>query len=61
MAVPKKRTSKSKKKTRKAVWTAKVDKAALKAFSDAHSVLTGRSGTFYYAADKKKYLNKKNK
>nr|YP_009346650.1 ribosomal protein L32 [Huperzia serrata]YP_010424529.1 ribosomal protein L32 [Huperzia crispata]YP_011031893.1 ribosomal protein L32 [Huperzia selago]YP_011031980.1 ribosomal protein L32 [Huperzia kunmingensis]YP_209569.1 ribosomal protein L32 [Huperzia lucidula]Q5SD01.1 RecName: Full=Large ribosomal subunit protein bL32c; AltName: Full=50S ribosomal protein L32, chloroplastic [Huperzia lucidula]ATV96618.1 ribosomal protein L32 [Huperzia serrata f. longipetiolata]WRB00917.1 ribosomal prot len=51
MAVPKKRTSKSKKKTRKAVWTAKADKAAVEAFSRARSVLTGRSSSFYYAAN----------
>nr|YP_009988015.1 ribosomal protein L32 [Phlegmariurus phlegmaria]QNL17825.1 ribosomal protein L32 [Phlegmariurus phlegmaria] len=51
MAVPKKRTSKSKKKTRKALWTAKAKKAAVKAFSQARSVLTGRPSSFYYAAN----------
>nr|YP_009973908.1 ribosomal protein L32 [Danaea sellowiana]QNH93793.1 ribosomal protein L32 [Danaea sellowiana] len=53
MAVPKKRTSKSKKRIRKNVWREKTKKIALKAFSLAQSILTGRSKSFYYATDKK--------
>nr|YP_009732824.1 ribosomal protein L32 [Buxbaumia aphylla]QHU77166.1 ribosomal protein L32 [Buxbaumia aphylla] len=48
MAVPKKRTSKSKKKIRKTVWKEKAIQARIKAFSLAQSILTGRSKSFYY-------------
>nr|YP_010981857.1 ribosomal protein L32 [Lygodium flexuosum]YP_010981947.1 ribosomal protein L32 [Lygodium merrillii]UYS92509.1 ribosomal protein L32 [Lygodium flexuosum]UYS92599.1 ribosomal protein L32 [Lygodium merrillii] len=48
MAVPKKRTSKSKKKIRNQVWKGKSIEEALKASSLARSVLTGRSKSFYY-------------
>ena len=48
MAVPKKRTSKSKKNTRKAVWKKKADKTAKKALSLAKSVLRGKSTSFIY-------------
>nr|YP_004021289.1 ribosomal protein L32 [Isoetes flaccida]YP_009498651.1 ribosomal protein L32 [Isoetes butleri]YP_009498735.1 ribosomal protein L32 [Isoetes melanospora]YP_009498903.1 ribosomal protein L32 [Isoetes valida]YP_009499347.1 ribosomal protein L32 [Isoetes engelmannii]YP_009528773.1 ribosomal protein L32 [Isoetes mattaponica]YP_009536149.1 ribosomal protein L32 [Isoetes graniticola]YP_009555562.1 ribosomal protein L32 [Isoetes malinverniana]YP_009555646.1 ribosomal protein L32 [Isoetes piedmon len=48
MAVPKKRTSKSKKKSRKTVWTEKANRAAVKAFPLAQSISTGRSNSFYY-------------
>nr|QWW92235.1 ribosomal protein L32 [Acrolejeunea sandvicensis] len=48
MAVPKKRTSKSKKKIRKNVWLNKTNKIALKALSLAKSILTNRSKSFYY-------------
>nr|YP_010265903.1 ribosomal protein L32 [Botrychium ternatum]UHY94472.1 ribosomal protein L32 [Botrychium ternatum] len=53
MAVPKKRTSKSKKKIRRSVWRKKTDGIASKAFSLAQSILTGRSKSFYYAANNK--------
>nr|YP_009867473.1 ribosomal protein L32 [Campylium stellatum]QKG04665.1 ribosomal protein L32 [Campylium stellatum] len=48
MAVPKKRTSKSKKKIRETIWKEKANQARLKAFSLAQSILTGRSKSFYY-------------
>lgn len=43
MAVPKKRTSKAKKKIRETIWREKANQARLKAFSLAQSILTGRS------------------
>nr|YP_010881391.1 ribosomal protein L32 [Moerckia flotoviana]WIA67344.1 ribosomal protein L32 [Moerckia flotoviana] len=49
MAVPKKRTSKSKTKIRKSVWKSKANGVALKASSLAKSILTNRSKSFYYA------------
>jgi len=49
MAVPKKRTSKSKKNTRKSVWKKKADKAAQKSLSLAKSVLQGQSTSFIYS------------
>jgi large subunit ribosomal protein L32 len=48
MAVPKKRTSKSKKNSRKAVWKRKADKEAQKALSLAKSVLRGQASSFIY-------------
>nr|QEG98413.1 ribosomal protein L32 [Burmannia itoana]QEG98417.1 ribosomal protein L32 [Burmannia itoana] len=48
MAVPKKRTSISKKHIRKNNWKKKGDLAALKAFSLAKSVYTRNSKSFYY-------------
>nr|QKV46158.1 ribosomal protein L32 [Selliguea yakushimensis] len=48
MAVPKKRTSGSKKKIRNRTWKARPAKVASVAFSLAQSVLTGRSTSFYY-------------
>nr|YP_009732907.1 ribosomal protein L32 [Diphyscium foliosum]QHU77249.1 ribosomal protein L32 [Diphyscium foliosum] len=54
MAVPKKRTSKSKKKIRGTIWTEKATQARIKAFSLAQSILTGRSKSFYYTANDKK-------
>lgn len=53
MAVPKKRTSKSKTKIRRSVWKDKADKTALKAFSLAKSILTNRSKSFYYTINQK--------
>jgi large subunit ribosomal protein L32 len=47
MAVPKKKTSKSKRDKRKATWKGKAAKAAQKALSMGKSVLSGRS-TFVY-------------
>ena len=51
MAVPKKRTSKSKKKIRETIWKEKANQARLKAFSLAQSILKGRSKSFYYTTD----------
>lgn len=53
MAVPKKRTSKSKKKIRETVWKEKAKEARIKAFSLAQSILTGRSKSFYYTTNEK--------
>nr|QNH93703.1 ribosomal protein L32 [Christensenia aesculifolia] len=53
MAVPKKRTSKSKKRIRKSVWREKTKKFALKAFSLAQSILTGRSKSFFYTTNER--------
>nr|BBC20904.1 ribosomal protein L32 [Podlechiella vogelii subsp. fatimensis]BBC20905.1 ribosomal protein L32 [Podlechiella vogelii subsp. vogelii] len=47
MAVPKKRTSRSKKKIRKTFWKKKAYWTALKAFSLAPSILTGKSKSFF--------------
>jgi len=53
MAVPKKRTSISKKKIRKNFWKKKGYKAALKAFSLAQSIIiTGNSRSFLYCEKK---------
>nr|AHZ58023.1 ribosomal protein L32 [Tmesipteris elongata]AHZ58035.1 ribosomal protein L32 [Tmesipteris elongata] len=49
MAVPKKRTSKSRKRIRKNVWKEKNDRIASRVSSLAQSILTGRSKSFYYA------------
>ena len=48
MAVPKKRTSKSKKNARKANWKRKGYKAAQKSFSLAKSMLKGKTTSFVY-------------
>lgn len=48
MAVPKKKTSKSKRDKRKATWKNKAAVAAQKALSLGKSVLTGRSESFIY-------------
>jgi large subunit ribosomal protein L32 len=48
MAVPKKRTSKSKKNSRKASWKRKANKEAQKALSLAKSVLRGQPTSFIY-------------
>ncbi len=50
MAVPKKRTSKSKKNSRLANWSNKADLQAKKALSLAKSVLSGSSTSFVYSA-----------
>nr|QHB78071.1 ribosomal protein L32 [Diplazium assimile] len=52
MAVPKKRTSGSKKKIRNHAWKARSAGVASKASSLAQSVLTGRSKSFYYVTEK---------
>ena len=49
MAVPKKRTSKSKKKSRKANWKRKSYKAAQKSLSLAKSMLRGKTTSFVYS------------
>ena len=51
MAVPKKKTSKSKRDHRKAHWKRKAAKEAEKALSLGKSVLTGRSNSFVYPSD----------
>ncbi|WP_413166310.1 50S ribosomal protein L32 [Capilliphycus salinus ALCB114379] len=51
MAVPKKKTSKSKRDMRKAHWKRKARLEAEKALSLGKSVLTGRSGSFVYPSD----------
>ena len=48
MAVPKKRTSKSKKKTRKSNWKRKGYYAAEKSLSLSKSLLTGKPISFIY-------------
>ncbi len=48
MAVPKKKTSKSKRNQRNSVWRAKASDAAAKALSLGKSVLTGRAKGFVY-------------
>ena len=48
MAVPKKRTSKSKKNSRKANWKQKGYKAAQKSLSLAKSMLKGKTTSFVY-------------
>nr|QKV46429.1 ribosomal protein L32 [Glaphyropteridopsis erubescens] len=52
MAVPKKRTSRSRKKIRNHAWKAESVGVASRAFSLAQSVLTGRSKSFYYVTEK---------
>ncbi len=48
MAVPKKKTSKSKRNQRRAHWFKKAEKEAQKALSLGKSVLTGNSNSFVY-------------
>jgi large subunit ribosomal protein L32 len=48
MAVPKKRTSKSKRDIRKAAWKRKAAVAAAKALSLGKSILTGNNTGFIY-------------
>jgi large subunit ribosomal protein L32 len=49
MALPKKRTSKSKKNARKATWKRKTCKAAEKSLSLAKSMLRGKPTSFVYS------------
>jgi len=49
MAVPKKRTSKSKKNARKANWKRKGYKVAQKSLSLAKSMLSGKRTSFVYS------------
>ena len=48
MAVPKKRTSKAKRNTRKANWKRKAYKEAKKSLSLAKSMLKGKTSSFIY-------------
>nr|AGE93246.1 ribosomal protein L32 [Calectasia narragara] len=52
MAVPKKRTSMSKKRIRKNIWKKKGYLVAVKAFSLAKSISTGHSKSFFCATKK---------
>nr|YP_010724230.1 ribosomal protein L32 [Moraea polystachya]WDW31357.1 ribosomal protein L32 [Moraea polystachya] len=54
MAVPKKRTSISKKRIRRNVWKKKGYFAAVKAFSLAKSISTGNSKSFFVRQTSKK-------
>ena len=54
MAVPKKKTSKTKRNQRKANWKRKAAKEAAKALSLGKSVLTGRSNSFVYPTEEEK-------
>ena len=51
MAVPKKRTSKTKRNTRKANWKRKSYHAAQKSLSLAKSMLKGKTTSFIYNID----------
>ncbi|TAF54938.1 MAG: 50S ribosomal protein L32, partial [Oscillatoriales cyanobacterium] len=51
MAVPKKKTSKTKRDQRRAHWNRKATQAAAKALSLGKSILTGRSKGFVYPTD----------
>lgn len=51
MAVPKKRTSKSKKNARKSNWKRKGSKAAQRSLSLAKSMLRGKPTSFIYSID----------
>ena len=51
MAVPKKKTSKSKRDMRRANWKRKAAFEAQKALSLGKSVLTNRSNSFFYPTD----------
>ena len=51
MAVPKKRTSKTKTKTRKANWKRKTYYSAQKSLSLAKSILRGETTSFVYSLD----------
>nr|YP_009548366.1 ribosomal protein L32 [Bommeria hispida]AYW15187.1 ribosomal protein L32 [Bommeria hispida] len=55
MAVPKKRTSRSRKKIRNNAWKIKSVGKAAKSFSLAQSVLSGHSKSFYYVTEKKSF------
>ena len=51
MAVPKKRTSKAKKNSRKATWKRKANATGQKALALAKSVLKGQTTSFIYTLD----------
>nr|AZN62302.1 ribosomal protein L32 [Echinocodon lobophyllus] len=52
MAVPKKRTSISKKRIRKKIWKGKASRSALKALALGKSLSTGKSKSFFLATNK---------
>nr|YP_010236278.1 ribosomal protein L32 [Belemia cordata]QTD83052.1 ribosomal protein L32 [Belemia cordata] len=52
MAVPKKRTSLSKKRIRKKIWKEKARLVAKKAFSLGKSLYTGNSKSFFFFYEK---------
>nr|YP_009019534.1 50S ribosomal protein L32 [Gracilaria salicornia]AHH24502.1 50S ribosomal protein L32 [Gracilaria salicornia]UAD87522.1 ribosomal protein L32 [Gracilaria salicornia] len=52
MAVPKKRTSKSKCKSRKAQWKHKAYKTSQKSISLGKSIITGKANSFIYIQQK---------
>lgn len=54
MAVPKKRTSKSKSKSRKSHWKREAYFKGKQAISLAKSLLTGKSNSFIYSNENKK-------
>nr|YP_011033735.1 ribosomal protein L32 [Iris sichuanensis]WRI15365.1 ribosomal protein L32 [Iris sichuanensis] len=56
MAVPKKRTSISKKRIRRNIWKKRGYFAAVKAFSLAKSISTGNSKSFFVRQTSKKKL-----
>nr|B8HVR1.1 RecName: Full=Large ribosomal subunit protein bL32; AltName: Full=50S ribosomal protein L32 [Cyanothece sp. PCC 7425] len=51
MAVPKKKTSKSKRDMRRATWNRKAAAQAQRALSLGKSILTGQAKGFYYPTD----------
>ena len=51
MAVPKKKTSKSKRDSRRSHWKRQAEYQAQKALSMGKSVLSGRAKGFYYPTD----------
>ena len=51
MAVPKKKTSKSKRDKRRATWRQQAARQAQKAISLGKSILTGRANSFYYPTE----------
>ena len=51
MAVPKKKTSKSKRDSRRSHWKRQAEFQAKKALSRGKSVLSGRAKGFYYPTD----------
>lgn len=58
MAVPKKKTSKSKRNQRRAHWIKKAEVQAQKALSLGKSVLTGNSNSFVYITDEEEETEK---
>ena len=54
MAVPKKRTSRTKRNSRKANWKKKVNRVGKKSLSLAKSILQEKSKSFLYSLDLKK-------
>jgi len=55
MAVPKKRTSRSKSKSRKSVWMNKAVRSSSKSLSLAKSLISGKSTSFIYAKSLDEY------